>query len=142
MRTGARVSEILSIRLRDLPWDPQQQTEMIEKDQWLIKLKKRTNHLEGGILYAPADLIWDTCNYIEKQRQEIVAARGDKAGAAIFLSQRGTPIVADSVTRICNKLFLAAQVYKANIHRLRGALTTFPGLRGTRYPSCRAHASH
>ncbi|WP_267903780.1 site-specific integrase [Rhizobium mongolense] len=110
LRTGARVSEILSIRLRDLPWDPQQQTEMIEKDQWLIKLKKRKNHLEGGILYAPADLIWDTCNYIEKQRQEIVAARGEKAGDAIFPSQRGTPIVADSMTRICNKLFLAAQV--------------------------------
>ncbi|MFA1624926.1 hypothetical protein ACDY96_19655 [Rhizobium mongolense] len=65
---------------------------MIEKDQWPIKLKKRKNHLEGGILYAPADLIWDTFNYIEKQRQEIVAARGDKAGDAIFLSQRGTPI--------------------------------------------------
>ncbi|MGZ2455636.1 tyrosine-type recombinase/integrase [Rhizobium anhuiense] len=118
LRTGARVSEILAIRLEDLPNDAQY-AEMIERGQWPIKLKKRKWHREGGVLFVPADLIWDTINYIEKQRQKIVAARGAKGGGAVFLSERGTPIVADSVTKVCNKLFNAAQVFKANIHRLR-----------------------
>ncbi|TAY99677.1 tyrosine-type recombinase/integrase [Rhizobium leguminosarum] len=118
LRTGARVSEVLSITLEDLPTETQYE-EMIERDQWIIKLKKRKWKKDGGVLYVPADLIWDTLNYIENERKRIVTARGSKGGHAVFLSERGTPIVADSVTKVCNSLFNAARVVRANIHRLR-----------------------
>lgn len=118
LRTGARVSEILSLQLKDLPTEAHY-SELIERDQWIVKLKKRKWSKEGGVLYVPADLIWDTLNYVDKERQRIVTSRGPKGGGALFLSERGTPIVADSVTRICNVLFNAADVSKANIHRLR-----------------------
>ncbi|WP_296097216.1 site-specific integrase [uncultured Agrobacterium sp.] len=118
LRTGARVSEILSLQLKDLPTEAHY-SEMIEKDQWIVKLKKRKWRKEGGVLYVPADLIWDTLNYVDKERQRIVTSRGAKGGGALFLSERGTPLVTDSVTRICNRLFNAADVQRANIHRLR-----------------------
>jgi len=118
LRTGARVSEILALTLDNMPREDQY-AELIEKDQWVIKLKKRKWHKEGGVLYVPADVIWDTINYIENQRAAIIANRGAKGKGAIFLSERGTPIVADSISRICNKLFNAADVDRANIHRLR-----------------------
>ncbi|WP_430257274.1 tyrosine-type recombinase/integrase [Neorhizobium sp. IRS_2294] len=118
LRTGARVSEILGLKCDDLPREDQY-AELIEKDQWTIKLKKRKWHKEGGVLYVPADVIWDTINYIEGQRAEILANSQSKNEGAIFLSERGTPLVPDSVSRICNKLFNAADVDRANIHRLR-----------------------
>lgn len=118
LRTGARVSEILALTVEDMPREDQY-AELIEKDQWVIKLKKRKWHREGGVLYVPADVIWDTINYIENQRATIVANSRGKRKGAIFLSERGTQIVADSVSRICNKLFNAADVQRANIHRLR-----------------------
>ncbi|MGO7788362.1 tyrosine-type recombinase/integrase [Rhizobium ruizarguesonis] len=118
LRTGARVSEVLSISIKDLP-NPSQYAELIERGQWIVKLKKRKRRAEGGVLYVPADVIWDTLNYIEKERQRIVAGRGGKGGDAVFLSERGTPIVADSVTKIGGKLFNAANVDRANVHRLR-----------------------
>lgn len=118
LRTGARVSELLKLTIKDMPREDQY-PELIEKDQWVIKLKKRKWHREGGVLYVPADVIWDTINYIEKQRAAIITKNGGGHAGAIFLSERGTPIVADSVSRICNKLFNAADVQRANIHRLR-----------------------
>ncbi|MBB3352679.1 site-specific recombinase XerD [Rhizobium sp. BK049] len=119
LRTGARVSEILSIRLQDLPATEEEIAELIEKDQWIIKLKKRKRRSYGGVLYAPADLIWDTLNYVRSERHEIASAKGGKGVHAVFLSQRGSPLVTDSVSRICAELFRAALVYNANIHRLR-----------------------
>lgn len=118
-RTGARVSEILSMRLKDLPWTDEQQAEMIEKGQWVVKLRKRKRKPDGGVLYVPQEVIFDTIDYIERERAQILAKRGRKGNDRIFVSERGTPIVADSVSRICSALFRAAQVPNASIHRLR-----------------------
>lgn len=118
-RTGARVSEILSMRLKDLPWTDEQQAEMIEKGQWAVKLRKRKRRPSGGVLYVPQEVIFDTIDYIETERALILKKRGKKGLDRIFVSERGTPIVADSVSRICSALFRAAQVPNAGIHRLR-----------------------
>ncbi|TAW57583.1 site-specific integrase [Rhizobium ruizarguesonis] len=119
LKTGARLSEILAVRKKDLPLTPQQQAKLNLDDQWVIKLKKRKRHPEGGVLKVPADLIWETLYYMRTERQEILSRKGGEDTQDIFLSERGASLIADSVTRICNLLFRAAKVYRANIHRLR-----------------------
>ncbi|MDX0563780.1 tyrosine-type recombinase/integrase [Sinorhizobium medicae] len=119
LRTGARVSEILSIRLEDLPQLPLDFDKLAVKDQWVVRLRKRKRRRNGGVLYAPADLIWDTLDYIRTEREETILKRGKSRPKNVFVSERGEALVPDSVSRICGYLFRAAQVYNANIHRLR-----------------------
>lgn len=120
--TGGRNHEILQLRLDDLPQTDDDFRRMNEIDFWPIEIKRKGKKGTRGVLRPSADLIRRTFVYIRKERAALaLKVRGRQRGECnfVFLSEKGDVLTTDSVTRIVRKIFKAAGVTKANIHRLR-----------------------
>lgn len=120
--TGGRNHEILQLRLSDLPQTDDELRRMHEMDFWPISVKRKGGKEKRGVLRPSSDLIRRTIVYIKTERAELAAQicgrqRGDCK--YVFLSEKGRVLSTDSVTRIVGKIFRAAGVENANIHRLR-----------------------
>ncbi|MBY5431016.1 tyrosine-type recombinase/integrase [Rhizobium leguminosarum] len=127
LECGARLHELLQPTLDDLP-SMDQISELMDSDTWVIKVKRKGQKGKTGKLILSADLIFRTLEYIRFERKAVVEkcrAAGKEPSEFVFISSRtGQPLHGDSVTRICGKIFRAAKVERANIHRLRAAFIT------------------
>ncbi|WP_429941070.1 tyrosine-type recombinase/integrase [Agrobacterium vitis] len=127
LECGARLNELLQPTLDDLP-DMSQIAEMMERDIWVIKVQRKGQKSREGKLVLSADLIFRTLEYVRFERKAVVEkcrAAGKAPSNYVFISSRtGQALHGDSVTRICGKIFKAAKVERANIHRLRAAYIT------------------
>lgn len=127
LECGARLHELLQPTLDDLP-SMDQISEVMDSDTWVIKVKRKGQKGKMGQLVLSADLIFRTLEYIRFERKAVVEkcrAAGKEPSEFVFISSRtGQPLHGDSVTRICGKIFRAAKVERANIHRLRAAFIT------------------
>lgn len=120
--TGGRVHEILQIQLSDLPKSDDDFRRMREMGFWPIAIKRKGPKHRKGTLRPPYDLVMRTISYTRTERAQLATfLKGKVKGPckAVFLSAKGGALSADSATRICGKLFKAAGVLNANIHRLR-----------------------
>lgn len=127
LECGARLSELLQPTLDDLPSEDQIWN-MGENDLYAIAVKRKGGKRKNGKLLATADLLLRTLDYVRNERKDVVAicvAAGKKPSNYVFISERsGDVLVNDSVTRLCGKIFRAAKVERANIHRLRASYIT------------------
>lgn len=121
--TGSRRSEVLYIRLADLP-TPAQLVECIENDTpWTISVLRKGGSRKP--ILTPPDLLIRTLDYINIARAAIVddcrkRISGYREPEQIFISSKsGTPLHADSVTSIGRAAFSKAGIANASGHRLR-----------------------
>ncbi|TBE93139.1 site-specific integrase [Rhizobium leguminosarum] len=123
LQTGARVSEILQVRLDDLPSMDEIGEFLDRNPEYLWVVVKRKNCGESK-LRVPIDLVLSTLDYLwnDNDRAKIVEQHGECG--FVFLSEEGSVLTADSVTRICGRFFEIAEISNANIHRLRARYIT------------------
>jgi integrase len=127
LECGARLHELLQPTLDDLP-NTSQLREVMQTDCWVVRVKRKGQKGKDGRLILSADLILRTLDYVRHERKLVVEkckAAGKEPSNHVFISARtGHVLNNDSVTRICGKIFKAAKVGRANIHRLRAAYIT------------------
>jgi integrase len=125
LRTGGRISELLQVRVSDLPSEDTI-GELVESDDQQIAITVNRKNLGKGSLIVPLDVILGTLHYIwsDKDRAQIVEKYPRKDNDFLFLSEKGGVLSTDSVTRICAGFFAKAKIDNANIHRLRARYIT------------------
>lgn len=122
---GPRRAEFLQISKSHLP-SSDNLADLIERDEpWPIVILRKGG--KNSPIYAPADLIIRTLDYIRFDRREIVercliSIVGYREPDEIFLSKTtGTVLHVDSVTSIGRRMFSRAGIKGANVHRLRAS---------------------
>ncbi|MGO8235288.1 tyrosine-type recombinase/integrase [Rhizobium ruizarguesonis] len=126
LQTGARVSEIVQVKIDDLPNDSTI-GEYIDRDEEFIVIIVDRKNKGKDSLRVPLDLVLATIDYLsnDADRKRIIASKQGKANKEhVFLSEKGGVLTTDSVTRICRPFFRAAEIENANIHRLRARFIT------------------
>jgi site-specific recombinase XerD len=118
-RTGGRISELLQIRLSQLP-DPARLMEIIEKGLRFEVFVKRKRRQKPMPLVLDKYIIIRILKYIEQERADIARRFPKTAGKSdfLFLGDRGNDLTADSATHLVLELFLGV-LENAGIHRLR-----------------------
>lgn len=121
LQTGGRVSEILQVKVSDLP-SQEALGDVLDGDEINIKLKRKNRG--ESVLRVPVQLVSMTLEYawFDEERCSIAEKHGQSD--FVFLSEKGGVLNADSVTRICGAFFVKAQIKNANIHRLRARFIT------------------
>ncbi|MBY3468838.1 phage integrase family protein [Rhizobium laguerreae] len=118
--TGGRISELLQIKLSQLP-DPARLAEIIQTGQpyQVFVKRKRRGKKEMPLVLSKYVLI-RIVSYAEKERMKIVKRFPKTAGKSdyLFLGDRGNDLQADSATHIVLELFFGI-LAEAGIHRLR-----------------------
>ncbi|TBF31481.1 tyrosine-type recombinase/integrase [Rhizobium ruizarguesonis] len=118
--TGGRISELLQIKLSQLP-DPARLAEIIQTGQpYQVFVKRKRRGKKDMPLVLTKYLLIRIVNYVEKERMEIVKRFPKTAGKSdyLFLGDRGNDLRADSVTHLVLELFFGI-LADAGIHRLR-----------------------
>jgi integrase len=126
LETGSRVSEIVQIRVDDLPT---QDTigEFIDRGDEFINVTVDRKNKGKDTLRVPMDLVLATLDYLwsDADRKKIIESKQGRANQEhVFLSEKGSVLTTDSITRICRRFFKAAKIENANIHRLRARFIT------------------
>lgn len=121
LETGARVSELLQLKVSDFP--PLERAGEILSEEFTYIVVNRKNR-GAAKLRVPRMLIARTLEYTygDPERSAIVAEYGESGD--VFLSEKGGVLTSDSVTRICGEFFVKAGIVNANIHRLRARFIT------------------
>jgi integrase len=121
LETGARVSELLQLKVSDFP--PLEKAGEILSEEFTYIVVNRKNR-GAAKLRVPRMLIARTLEYVygDPERSAIVAEYGESWD--VFLSEKGGVLTSDSVTRICGEFFAKAGIANANIHRLRARFIT------------------
>lgn len=124
--SGARVSEILQMKASDIP-EEDALLEALEKGEscWEVVVVRKGG-TEEKLLFS-SDALLEARAYLRFRKAliETVKVRYKKKGKVytpppdLFLSERGTPIQADSVTKIVSTLFRQAGLKNTGIHRIR-----------------------
>jgi hypothetical protein len=98
LQTGARVSEILQVGLDDLPSMDDIGEFLDRNPEYLWVVVKRKNRGDSK-LRVPIDLVLSTLDYVwnDNDRAKIVEQHGECG--FVFLSEEGSVLTADSVTR-------------------------------------------
>jgi integrase len=123
--TGGRRMDFLQLTVTQLPTS--EQLELIRDGAlpWVVKIIRK-GQVEG-VLRPSADLLERCIDYVENERQKMVA-RAEKRGhpdcGMLFVSQKGGPLKEDSVTKAATEAFRLANVPKASLHRLRAVFAT------------------
>lgn len=121
LETGARVSELLQLKVSDFP--PFERAGEILSEEFTYIVVNRKNRGKAK-LRVPRMLIARTLEYIygDPERSAIIAEHGESGD--VFQSEKGGVLASDSVTRICGEFFTKAGIEDANIHRLRARFIT------------------
>jgi integrase len=121
--TGTRRSEILRIRVSQMP-TLERLGELVERDEpWIITLVRKGGRAMS--INVPLDLIVRTLDYVQFARGNLVErfakmSSDYKEPDELFLSGRtGLRLHADSLTSIGRRIFKSADVERASLHRLR-----------------------
>ncbi len=129
LETGARVSEVLQVKISDLPSEAELGDLWGDDGPRYVEITVLRKNRGPSQLRVPADLVLRTLDfaYHDEERAKIVATRVRKMSGEedfVFLSEKGGVLTTDSATRICGKFFREAEIEKANIHRLRARYIT------------------
>lgn len=126
LETGSRVSEIVQIRINDLPTQDTIGDLIDRGDEYInIIVDRKNKGLDA--LRVPMDLVLATLDYLwsDADRKKIIESKQGRANEDhVFLSEKGDVLTTDSITRICRRFFKAARIENANIHRLRARFIT------------------
>lgn len=116
---GPRVTEILEIKVSQLPTGAQLEDIIERNGEWTVYVRRK-NRSKLMPIILNAYLLMRIFKYIHTERAAVVQRYPDKApyNDHLFLSDRGTELKADSVTHIVIELFDGV-LEKAGIHRLR-----------------------
>ena len=130
LETGARVSEIVRLRVSDFP-TPQELGSYVGKNaNPYLEVEVMRKNQGSGRLRVNQQLVLKIVAHIygDTQRLNIIRKTADRKKSSndqfVFLSETGEGMTTDSVTRIAGQLFRAAGIEKANIHRLRARYIT------------------
>lgn len=129
LETGARVSEIVQMKVSDFPTMEELGTFIGKNAKPYLEVDVQRKNQGKGRLRINQQLVLKIVAYIygDAQRLRIIGRTGKTQPAQdqyVFLSETGRALTTDSVTRIAGGLFGAAGVEKANIHRLRARYIT------------------
>jgi integrase len=121
--TGGRRTEILQVRVQDLPRGDELARLFDEEEDAAITIAHRKRRSKVPLKVTPF-LISATWDWINGERKAIVASMrgtiGYREPAHLFISSStGKVLHPDSVTSIVGAAFEAAGVMKASLHRLR-----------------------
>ena len=125
---GVRRMEALSLKVEQIPgWDQIQRLEDNDEKYEIVITGKRRKRRS---LWVGADLLAQTREYIENERQRIIDRWRKRLGSlyknpdGIFLSLKtGTTLCADTISQICAIAFRNASV-KGSMHRVRARFAT------------------
>ncbi|EJC80250.1 site-specific recombinase XerD [Rhizobium leguminosarum bv. trifolii WSM2297] len=129
LETGARVSEIVQLKVGDFPNLDELAPFIGSNARSHLQVKVVRKNQGVGTLRFNKELVLSIVAFIytDPQRQKIVSERRigrNSNDDAVFLSEEGGPLSEDSVTRIGGGVFAEAGVENANIHRLRARFIT------------------